>query len=68
MYTTKNFPSKKALKDAVKNGERITVYSPSPFADAPTNGRVCLEGPHFPKPHCWYAEAVLKDGVIVSVK
>ena len=27
-----------------------------------------LEGPHFPEPHRWYAQATVKDSVIVSVK
>lgn len=68
MYTTKNFKTKKALKEAVANGERITVYQPGPFGgNEPRNGKVCLEGPHYPEPHKWYAEATLEDGVIVKV-
>lgn len=31
-------------------------------------GKVCLEGPHYPKPHSWYAEAELVNGVVVKVK
>jgi hypothetical protein len=31
-------------------------------------GTVYLEGPHYPKPHTWYAQAVLKDGVVVIIK
>jgi hypothetical protein len=30
--------------------------------------RVTLEGPHYPQPHRWYAEATVRDGVIVKVK
>jgi hypothetical protein len=30
-------------------------------------GRVALEGPHYPKPHTWYAEAELKDGIVIKV-
>lgn len=68
MYTTKNFRTKKALKEAVKNGEQVTVFQPGPFADsAPTNGRISLEGPHYPTPHTWYASAEIKDSVIVRV-
>ena len=65
-YTSKNFKTKKALKEAVKNGEAIGVYSPGPFP-VPTNGPVTLEGPQF-VPHTWYSTATLKDGIIVSVK
>ena len=69
MYTTINFKTKKAFKEAVQNGERVTVYQPGPFGgEAPTNGRVCIEGPHYPEPHRWYAEATIENGVVVNVK
>jgi hypothetical protein len=29
------------------------------------NGSVSLEGPHYPKPHSWYASAIVKNGAIV---
>lgn len=67
-YTDINFKTKKALKDALKEGETITVYQPGGMFPCPTNGSVILEGPHYPTPHSWYATAVLKDGVVVSVK
>ena len=69
MYTTINFKTKKALKEAVANGEQITVFQPGPFGgNAKTDGTVYLEGPHYPAPHTWYAEAVLKNGFVVKVK
>lgn len=69
MYTARNFKSKKALKDAVAAGERVEVFQPGPFAvPAPADGKVYLEGPHYPEPHRWYATALLKDGAVVSVK
>jgi hypothetical protein len=69
MYTSINFKSKKDLKAAVAEGKKITVYQPGPFGgNEPQNGRVALEGPHYPMPHKWYAEAELKDGVVVKVK
>lgn len=68
-YTDINFKSKKALKEAVAAGKEVTVYQPGPFGgNIDPNGKVTLEGPHFPEPHKWYAQAQLKDGVIVSVK
>ena len=67
MYTSINFKTKKALKEAVKRGEAISVYQPGEFPGA-TDGEVSLEGPHYPEPHRWSAEAVLKDGIIISVK
>lgn len=65
-YTTKDFKSKKALKEAVAAGERIEVYSPG-MGDVPTNGTCSVEGPHFPKPHTWYGTATVKDGLVVKV-
>lgn len=67
MYASKNFPSKKALKEAVTKGESVTIFSAG-IGDAPTNGKTVLSGPHYPKPHKWYAEVDVKDGKVVKVK
>ena len=66
MYTETNFKTKKALKEAVKAGAIVRCFSPGPFP-CPTQGRVTLEGPHYPKPHSWYAEATLVDGIVTKV-
>ena len=69
MYTVKNFKTKKALKEAVANGEVVRVYQPGPFGgNEPRNGVVYLEGPHYPEPHRWYAEATLENGIVVKVR
>lgn len=69
MYTTINFKTKKALKEAVADGQNITYYQPGPFGgNEPKDGKIFVEGPHYPEPHRWYAECVVKDGHIVSVK
>lgn len=67
MYTSPNFKTKKAVKEAVAAGKRIEVFSPGPFP-APTEGKVYLEGPHYPEPHKWYAEGQVKGGLLVSIK
>ena len=68
MYTSIDFKTKKALKEAVANGKQITVYQPGPFGgNEPRDGKVFLEGPHHPEPHKCYAEATLKDGIIIKV-
>jgi hypothetical protein len=67
MYTSKNFPSKKALKDAVKAGETVTIYAPG-LGTPKDNGTETVCGPHYPKPHTWYATVEMKDGKIISVK
>ena len=69
MYTTINFKSKKDLKTAVAEGKKITVFQPNDMFGANTqNGHITLEGPHYPQPHKWYAQAVLENGYIISVK
>ena len=69
MYTTINFKTKKALKQAIADGQKIRVFQPGPFGgNEPTNGNVTLEGPHYPEPHRWYATGTLENGVLVKVK
>lgn len=69
MYTNINFKTKKALKDAIASGKRVSVWQAGPFGgDVPQNGNVCIEGPHYPEPHRWYATATLENGRVVKVK
>jgi hypothetical protein len=67
-YTNENYRTKKQLKEAVAAGKDVYCHHPGLGGDL-TNftGRVCLEGPHYPEPHRWYATAELKDGKIVKV-
>ena len=68
MYTSKNFRTKKALKEAVANGERIDVYQPNDMGfGTKTDGEVSVEGPHYPEPHRWYARVRIVNGVITKV-
>jgi hypothetical protein len=47
----------------------VTYFQPGPFGgNEPQNGVLTFEGPHYPAPHKWYAQAIAKDGVIVKVK
>lgn len=66
-YTTTNFKSKKALKEAVKEGRKVSIFSPGPFG-CNQNGVEFLEGPHYPEPHRWYASVIVENGVVVKVK
>ena len=69
MYTARNFKTKKALKEALVNGDMIEVFQPGPFGGGnPKDGKVYLEGPHYPEPHKWYASGIVKGGLLVSVK
>lgn len=82
-YTVTNFKTKKALKEAVNRSvERaktdshgiawcgpVYCYNPGLGPDLSNfTGKVCLEGPHYPAAHTWYAEAELVNGIVVKVK
>ena len=67
MYTTENFKSKKALKDAVAAGKQVTLYAPG-IGFPPTNGSCAVEGPHYPQPHSWYAEVTVENGLVTKVR
>ncbi len=68
MYTTSNFKTKKALKEAVIKGDKVTYFQPGPFGGhEEKNGRILIEGPHFPEPHRWYAQCEARDGFIIKV-
>ena len=68
MYCDINFKTKKALKEAVASGKTVGVFQPGPWGGSTPSGKCCVEGPHYPEPHRWYASVVVKDGKIVSVK
>jgi len=73
MYTTKNFKTKKALREAVKAGETVRIFQPGGFFDPPEaasdfTGTASVEGPHYPQPHTWYATVTVVDGVVTKVK
>jgi len=66
-YTVHNFKTKKLLKSAIKAGQTVGVYQPGPFGPAVKDGRVAIEGPHYPAPHTWYADVEVKDGKIIRL-
>jgi hypothetical protein len=73
MYCVKNFKTKKEVKAALIAGEKIKVFQPNDLFNVNSKiekgeHTVYLEGPHYPEAHKWYAQAVIKDGEIVSLK
>jgi hypothetical protein len=76
MYTERNFKTKKELKLAVEarlqnkpGSYPVTYYQPGPFGGKwQKDGTIYIEGPHYPKPHMWYAQCVAEKGEIVKVK
>ena len=70
-YTVRNFKSKADLKRAIAAGDKVVVFQPNQMfasAEPPRNGTVYLEGPHYPEPHRWYAQATMVDGYVARVK
>lgn len=67
MYTTTNFKTKKALKEAVGRGDKVRLFAPG-MGSPKVDGAEFVEGPHYPSPHSWYAQVTMQDGVVVKVK
>lgn len=66
-YTVKDYPTEAALKRDLEAGAKVRIYNPG-LGVAPDNGTAFLEGPHYPKPHSWYAQATMVDGLVTKVK
>jgi hypothetical protein len=68
-YTTINFKTKKELKLALSEGQEVRCYNPGLGGDLSNfTGVVYLEGPHYPKPHKWYASGKMEGGILKEVK
>lgn len=67
MYVEPNFPTARALKEAVKAGKTVTVFQPGLGTVPEGDAQVSVEGPHYPKAHSWYARVNIKDGRVMKV-
>lgn len=67
MYTSKNYKSKKALKEDVAAGKEVTLFAPG-LGSPIDNGTEFISGPHYPEPHKWYAEVTVVNGKVTKVK
>ena len=67
MYTSINFKTKKALKEAVAAGKTVTIFAPG-MGTPKTDGVEFISGPHFPEPHRFYAQVTMRDGKVIAVK
>ena len=68
MYVSQDFLTKKALKEAVTQGEVIGVWQPGGLSTPPRDGTAIVEGPWYPRAHTWYAKVTLVQGRITKVK
>ena len=75
-YTKKNYLTKKEFRQAFKEWKAgtsisspngIGVFQPGPFGPGVPDGRTAIEGPHFPRPHTWYADVEVLDGKVVRI-
>ncbi len=72
MYTIKNYASKAEIKRDIANGVEVRIYQPNdifgnPKAASDYTGTAGIEGPHYPKPHRWYATATLENGKVIKI-
>lgn len=69
-HTTRNFPTKKALKEALKQGEKVFMQENPFFGGFGTYGgnKATIEGPW--EYHKWYASATIdpQTGEVLTVK
>jgi len=66
MYVDKNPKTKKQLKEWIAEGKRLELFAPG-IGSPKRDGIETVEGPHYPKPHTWYARVMMKDGIIEKV-
>jgi hypothetical protein len=67
MYTVENYKTKKQFRLAVESGAKVRLYAPG-LGSPKDNGIEYVEGPHYPAPHTWYAQATMENGVVIKVK
>ncbi len=67
-YVDRDYNTKKEFKEAFAKGVEMYPYINGGFHDCPQNGTICIEGPHYPRPHKWYASVVVENGKITKIK
>jgi hypothetical protein len=66
-YVNPNYKTKKEFKAAIEQGDRPATYNYSGMFQTTQNGQDTIEGPHYPKPHKWYARVQVVNGQVVKV-
>ena len=76
-YATGNPKTKKALREAVKasigpdgtliDGARpVIAFTPGGMFPDPRSCDTTIEGPHYPKPHRWYARVTVDEHRMIT--
>ena len=67
-YVDPDYRSKKEFKLAVSEGKLHYPYNPSGMFPEKQDGKIVVEGSHYPKPHRWYADCDIVGGVVTKVR
>jgi hypothetical protein len=67
-YVDPDYKTKKKFRLAVEAGVEHRTYNPSGMFQAVENGTDTVEGPHYPRPHRWYAAVTVADGIVTKVR
>lgn len=67
MYSEVNFKTKKAFREAVLSGRKISLFAPG-LGTPKENGKEAVEGPQYPEPHRWYASVEMAGGFVTKVR
>ncbi len=67
-YVNPNYKTKKEFKAAVAAGVQHRPFNVGMGFPTEQNGKEFIEGPHYPKPHRWYAEVDVVNGVVTKVR
>ena len=67
-YVNRDYKTKKEFIAAVNAGVKHETYNPSSMFPTTRDGNDCIEGPHYPKLHKWYAQVVVINGIVVKAK
>lgn len=67
-YVNPDYKTKKEFIAAIKSGVKHETYNPSGMFPTTKNGKDVVEGPHYPKPHRWYAAVKVQDGIVTEAK
>lgn len=66
-YVDPDYPTKKAFRLAVESGKQHKTYNPSGMFPTTNTGSDVIEGPHYPRPHKWYAAVTIIGGIVTKV-
>ena len=67
-YVTWNPKTKKLARERILGKRAVDVIFQPGLGTIPEDGRIAVEGPHYPAPHTWYADVKIENGIVTRVK